>query len=66
MKTETNRWRRTIAEEYAKLSAADALSALAESQIEGDQDWDNGSTVFTFVDGSRLRVMGTEVLVLDD
>lgn len=56
---------RTLAQDVAH-RAKDANEALnlAGEQVEGDQDWENEATRFTFADGSRLDVSGPGFKVL--
>ena len=36
--------------------ATDVMAALDAAGIEFDQDWQNESTVWTFEDGSRIKI----------
>jgi len=57
----------TTAERLAEYKAAMAME-LAEDELDAaaDQDWEAGSTIWTFRDGSRMRVCGTEVEALPE
>lgn len=47
---------------YAACTAAEAMELLTD--VPSDQDWGEGSTTYTFRDGSRLWVCGTDVEVV--
>jgi hypothetical protein len=53
----------TTAKSLENLSAADAMKCANElcTESDRDQDWESGSTTYTFEDGSRLQVCGTLV-----
>ena len=41
------------------------VESLARCGIEAtEQDWNSGSTTWTFPDGSRIRITGTEIETL--
>ena len=52
---------RSSAAEFLDAHGADAttaMTALNAAGIESDQDWQNESTVWTFDDGSRIKISG--------
>jgi hypothetical protein len=55
----------TTASKIAQLSAYEAMQQADQTAVEVDQDWDAGVTVYTFEDGSRLRVQDIDVSVVD-
>lgn len=55
----------TLAERFRGLysDTSALMSALDDAGIESDQDWDNGRTTWTFDDGSKIIVSGSEIEV---
>jgi protein-arginine kinase activator protein McsA len=54
-----------IAQQIAETNhynAADVMEAL--TNVEGDQDWENESTTWTFEDGSKIVVCGSSVEIV--
>jgi len=56
----------TQATEYASRynDVSDLMTALDAAGVESDQDWENETTTWTFDDGSKISVSGTEVTVV--
>lgn len=55
------------ATEFLKNNGTDAatvMAALDAAEIESEQDWENEATVWTFDDGSKIKVSGPVVEVL--
>lgn len=44
--------------------AADLMEAFAAAGHEGDQDWGNETTAYTFEDGSKIVISGPSVQVV--
>lgn len=47
-------------------SAADLMTILDQTAYPSDQDWEREETTWTLDDGSKIRVCGNDVEVIDD
>jgi hypothetical protein len=56
----------TTAKTLESLSAADAMIEAGKLAVETDQNWEMGTTTYTFADESRLQVSGAFVKSLRD
>lgn len=57
----------TDAEQHAAQykTAGEAMKALdGATGVQADQDWKTGATIYTFEDGSRLKISGPEIDVM--
>lgn len=41
------------------------MTCLDERELEVEQDWKNGTTRWTFFDGSAIKIQGDEIDVVD-
>ncbi len=58
---------RTIAHQIAQFTPPHrALEEADRRAVDRDQDWEHESTTFEFEDGSRLRISGCDIEVVDD
>lgn len=55
-------WAEAYMEDYSDASAL--MDALAAIDTDADQDWQRGITTWTFEDGSKIAIEGSEVTVL--